>query len=201
MLMQDITRLAARTALPALPVTTGLAAGTPVETRAGWRPVETLAEGDRVHTLDGGLAAVVGLRRTWALPGTGSDPVTLPGGAFGNCAEVTLMPDQTLLFDLAPDDVLPLGLPATLAVMMPAAALEGHRGATRPPMRRPVEVVVPVFAAEELVWAASGLLLACPAAGAAAPATAALPFPRLSPAAARRFLAGRETMALPGWAG
>lgn len=198
MLMQDITRLAARTALPAVPVATGLAAGTPVETRGGWRPVETLAEGDRVHTLDGGLATVRGLRRAWALPGMGADPVILPGGAFGNCTDVTLMPDQALLVDLCPDDVLPLGLPETLAVLIPATALEGHRGATRPAMRRPVEVVVPVFAVEELVWAASGLLLSCPAAG-ATPAEAALPFPRLSLSAARRFVEGREAQALPGW--
>jgi hypothetical protein len=202
MFMQDFTRLTPVEAFPAHPVTTGLAAGTPVETAQGWCPVETLQPGMRVQTLDGGLARIVAIDRTWLLPAMQAGVLHLPGGAFGNCSDLVLLPDQHLLIDLAPDDVVPRDLPDTLAVLIPALALEGQCRAVRKMQRKPLEVVTLVFAEEELVWAASGLLVHCPGVAAGA---SSLPqgdtFPRLPVAAARRLLACREAEAgaVPGW--
>ena len=202
MFMQDFTRIAPfATVFPALPVTTGLAAGTPVETRQGWRAVETLRPGDAVQTLDGGLARIAAMDRTWLLPAMQGSVLDLPGGAFGNCGTVTLLPDQHLLLDLCPDDMTG-DLPDALGALMPALSLEGRRGITRRKMRAPLQVVTLMFAEEELVWAASGLLLHCPATRHGA---GTLPegdiFPCLTSATARRLLAARDAMedALPGW--
>ncbi len=50
------------TALPKLDArTTGLVAGTKVATTAGWAKVETITEGQKVLTFDGGLQAVVAI--------------------------------------------------------------------------------------------------------------------------------------------
>jgi Hint domain len=202
MFMQDFTRLAPiANVFPALPVSTGLAAGTLVETRSGWRPVQTLRPGDAVQTLDGGLRAIAAMDRTWALPATGAEVLHLPGGAFGNCDTVTLLPDQHLLLDLNPWDNTG-DLPDALAALIPAAALEGHHGTMRHRVRAPLEVVTLLFAEEELVWAASGVLLHCPsvALGIGTPPSGDT-FPRMQAAAARRLLAARAAQddALPGW--
>jgi hypothetical protein len=204
MFMQDFTRLAPFAAVfPAPPVTTGLAAGTPVETRQGWRAVETLRPGDAVQTLDGGLARIAAMDRSWILPAMRGTVLHLAGGAFGNCADLTLLPDQHLLLDLDPADPATGDLPDALGALIPAAALEGRAGITRRPVQRPLEVVTLMFAEEELVWAASGVLLHCPALRHGA---GGLPqgdiFPSLALPAARRLLAARqaEDEALPGWA-
>lgn len=203
MFMQDFTRIAPfATVFPALPVTSGLAAGTPVETRGGWRRVESLRPGDTVQTLDGGLARIAAMDRTWLLPAMQGDVLDLPGGAFGNCDDLTLLPDQYLLLDLIHGDPVTGGLPDALGALMPGQALEGHRGITRRRARTPLEVVTLLFADEELVWAASGVLLHCPA---IRHGVGSLPmgdiFPTLQAPAARRLLAAREAMedALPGW--
>lgn len=206
MFMQDIARLApaAAAVLPGLPLVAGLTAATPVETRRGWQAAGNLRPGDAVQTLDGGLRPVVALDRAWILPALGGEVIDLPGGAFGNDAAVTLLPGQHLIADILPEDAAVGGLPDALAVLIPAIALDGWRGAVRRPVGRPVEVVTPLFAEEEYVWAAAGLILHCPAAGdgAGAPPSVTGCFPRLGEATARRLLAARaaDPCALPGWA-
>ena len=202
MFMQDFTRIAPfATVFPALPVTTGMAAGTPVETRNGWRAVEALRPGDAVQTLDGGLRRIAAMDRTWLLPAMQGSVLDLAGGAFGNCDRVTLLPDQHVLLDLDCTDHTG-GLPDALAALMPALALDGHPGITRRTVRAPLEVVTLMFAEEELVWAASGVLLHCPAVRHGA---GCLPqgdiFPTLPAPAARRLLAARAAQddAAPGW--
>jgi hypothetical protein len=205
MFMQDIARLApVAIAVPGFPLASGLVAATLVETRAGWRAAGTLAVGDAVHTLDGGLRRIVALDRAWLMPDTGAGVIDLPGGAFGNDDDIALLPGQHLLTDLFPTDAGVGGIPDALAVLLPAAALDGYHGARRRPARQPVEVVTPMFEDEEYVWAASGLLLYCPAAlaGAHAAPSANGMFPRIGEPTARRLLAARaaEDWALPGWA-
>lgn len=202
MFMQDIARLAATPVIPALPVTAGLIAGTRVETRGGWRPVEQLRTGDLVHTLDGGLRRIAAIDRRWTLPGRTACVVRVPGGVFGTCATLDLLPGQHVLVDLDPADTAGGGLPDALAVLAPAAALTALPGVTRALRRDPVQAVTLLFAEEELVWAATGVLAHCPAVRHGA---AALPqgetFPPVPEAAARRLLAARaaEDQALPGW--
>lgn len=202
MFMQDFTRFApVGTAFPALPVTTGMAAGTPVETRAGWTPVERLRPGDAVYTLDGGLRTIAAMDRSWLLPAMQGTMLTVPGGAFGNCADLVLMPDQHVLLDLDREDIAQGVLPDALAVLIPARALEGERQIHSRAVTEPMEVITLLFPEEELVWAASGVLLHCPAiaAGVGSPPAGDV-LPCLTAAVARRVLAARAGDAgLPGW--
>ncbi len=190
MFMQDITRLAPAVPVAAPALTCGLAAGTPVETRGGWRPVESLRRGDLVHTLDGGLRPVLAVDRFWLM---GVEAIALPGGAFGNDDAVTLLPGQYLLTDLTRADAGVGGLPDALAVLLPAMALAALPGAVGRRIGAPVQVVTPLFAEEEYVWAAAGLIFRCPS---VADGPGSLPeregvFPRLDPGAARRLIAAR----------
>lgn len=202
MFMQDITRFDATAVIPALPVTAGLLAGTCVETRAGWRAVETLRTGDTVQTLDGGLRRIAAIDRRWTMPGMPAPVVQVDGGVFGNCAELFLLPDQHVLLDLDPSDPATGGLPDALAVLAPATALLALPGVRMLRRTAPVQAVTLMFAEEELVWAATGVLAHCPAVRHGA---AALPqgdsFPAVDEAVARRLLAARraEAEALPGW--
>lgn len=164
MFMQDISRLPA-TALDALTGArttfaapqTGLIAGTQVETATGWRDVADLRSGDLVQTVDGGLRPVRALSRQWITPARGESLVLLPGGAFGNCADVLLRPAQNLLIALEEEDALP----DALFALVPAAGLVGPGGAVRIAPQAPLEVICPVFDEAEAIWAATGLQLAC----------------------------------------
>ncbi len=140
----------------------GLIAGTLVETAAGWRCVELLRVGDRVHTYDGGLRQVRRIERAYYGAEDGGYDLDgilhVPGGALDNCDDMFVMPEQMLMIESQVADEL-LGTPA---VLMPAAALEGFSGITR---RRPqglVEAITLGFDDEEVVFANSGMLAHCP---------------------------------------
>lgn len=160
MFMQDFTRTGTpfrpvETLL--LPITTGLVAGTLVETAAGWRPVETLTLGDAVHTLDGGLARILALDRRSLHPDQEAAALLIPGGSFDACSDLMLLQGQHVLLDTLDD----AELGAAAFALVPAAALLGA-GARRVHLTGPVEVVTPLFADEEVLYANSGVLLHCP---------------------------------------
>lgn len=155
MFMSDIARTAAHTAIAALQ--TGLTAGTMVETASGWHGVETLRIGDRVHSYDGGLARIVGLDRSYIAPQ--SPLLHIPGGAFDNCTDLLLPEHQHLLIDTLGDP----DLPDTLTALIPAAALTGFRGTRRLTANTHTELVTPLFAQAEAIYANSGALVYCPA--------------------------------------
>jgi hypothetical protein len=189
MFMKDFTRLAPAVA-PVLPAAlSGMATGTLVETADGWQRIETLRMGDRVQTLDGGLARIVGLSRRTVADGR---LMHLPGGHLGTCQDLWLAPFQHLLIDTCGD----ARFPDAASLLVSAMALEGTLGSLR---HRPgrVEVITPLFAEEEVVWANSGALVWCPG---VAQDPADLPassfFTRLSTAEARDWLAGRTCCAL-----
>lgn len=178
MFMQDITRFAA-TKVAATPtgLSQGLIDGTLVETASGWQPVETLRVGDSVYTLDGGLRRVVALNRREVLPG---EPVVqIAGGHLDASSDVMLMPGQGVLLDT-------VGLMAAPYARVSATTLTACVGATATASPRRAEVVTPIFAEEEVVWAQSGLLLLCP--GVRGGETA---FPELHARAASLFLTER----------
>lgn len=187
MFMQDFARLAAdssavppRAELAQAPVLTGLLAGTQVETEKGWSDVASLARGDRVHTLDGGLARILGLDRRTA---SGS-ALHLPGGYMDACSDLWLLPRQPVLVSTL--DLLPAPF-----VLIPAEALEVLPFISRRPLE--AEVVTPLFADEELVFANSGVLLRCPGViEGAGPMTLDSFFPALDRAEAQDFLLSRE---------
>jgi len=193
MFMKDFTRSATvfklrrgpaahRVAAPvsAAPVSDGFLASTLVETASGWRAAGTLAIGDRVQTLDGGLARVAGIGRTPVSAAHRTEAIVVPGGLLDTCRDLWLLPDQMLLIDTAGDE----GLPDEAMVLVPAHALS-----VLPAVRRPVlnggEIVTLMFAQDEVIWANSGALLHC------AGSTGAEDdfFTRLDPASARAFLA------------
>lgn len=144
----------------------GLIAGTLVETAAGWRRVELLRVGDRMHTYDGGLRQLRRVERTYygaEHGGYGLEGVLhVPGGALDNCEDVFVMPDQMLMIE----SQVAAELLGTVPVLMPASALEGYRGIARQQPRGLIEAIMLGFDDEEVVFANSGLLAHC-AAGAA----------------------------------
>jgi hypothetical protein len=140
----------------------GLVAGTRVETARGWKPVEQVLTGERVQTWDGGLQPVTKVERTLygadlaeAYP---DGLLMVPGGALSTCDAVYLLPEQHILLESAIAEEV-LGRPA---VLVPAAALEGHRGIMRVMPVDLVEVVTLSFDQEEVVYANTGALLHCP---------------------------------------
>jgi hypothetical protein len=109
----------------------GLIAGTLVETAAGWRRVELLRVGDRVHTYDGGLRQLRRVEHAYYGAENGGYELEqilhVPGGALDNCEDLLLMPEQLLMIESQVAEEL-LG---TLAVLIPTSALPGFRGITR----------------------------------------------------------------------
>ena len=194
MFMQDFTRSAAAAtitpvALLMAPATSGFTAGTLVETASGWQPVETLTLGARVQTLDGGLTRVLGIDRRILRPETATALIRLQGGSHDACSDLALMPGQHLLIDTLGD----AEYPDAVAVLIPAAALIGRHGANRLYPARPLEIITPMFAQEEVVWANSGVLLHCPAITTGADQHPGADFfTRLDCAAARTLLARRD---------
>ena len=196
MFMKDFTRTARATAIaPAIshlaPVMSGLTAGTLLETAQGWRAVETLAAGDRVQTLDGGLGEILRLERRLLSPEAETALVHVPGGSLDACSDVFLLPGQHVLLDTLNDPSLG-GAPFAL---LAARALIGMTGLHRHHHPKPLEVLTLMFADEEVVYANAGLLLHCP--GLIDGATS-FPensfFPRLDAIAARNFLLRRQAL-------
>jgi hypothetical protein len=183
MFMQDSARftIAARM-LPmspfAAPVSSGLVAGTRVETETGWRAVETLRAGQRLYTQDGGLQPVLRVERSFLMPGCAARLLCLPGGSFGACADLRLLAGQHVLIDTRDPR------PEAALALAPAAALDGIMGCMAISLDEVLEVVTPVFAEEEVIFANTGVRLVCPGLDAAAGW-----FPRLDAEAARAVLA------------
>ncbi|MGL6210880.1 MAG: Hint domain-containing protein [Paracoccaceae bacterium] len=161
MFMKDFTRTAHSVIAAEMvvqPVTSGILAGTLVETAKGWQAVETLRMGDLVQSFDGGLVKVLGLDRRTLRPEMGQALITVPGGAFDACSDLQLLPGQHVLVDTFGDACLP----DDAFALIPAVSLVGHHGCTRRYTLRDIEVVTPMFAEEEVIWANSGLLIHCP---------------------------------------
>lgn len=185
MFMQDLSRFTANpiqaqdlSPLAAAHTAYGLVAGTRVETETGWRAIETLHIGESLYTLEGGLARIVAMNRREVLPG---EPVVrITGGHFDACCDLWLMPGQDLVLDT-------MGLSGAPYACLSAATLAACPGVMRTASPRRVEIVTPIFAEEEAVWAQSGVLLRCP--GVKRDADSA--FPRMQDRAAAIFLQTR----------
>jgi hypothetical protein len=162
MFQNDFSRLTATPVFAAnraaSPVGTGLLASTMVETARGWVRAENLRLGDAIYTVDGGLAPVLGLDRQWMAPQPDVHTVLVPGGTLDNDDDLLLLSGQMLLLDTMGDKMLP----DAALVLIPATALIGWRGCTRAALTRKTEVITPLFAAEEIVYANAGAMLRCP---------------------------------------
>lgn len=153
--------LAEETRSPDAFTKTGMVAGTQVETGAGWYPVEQLGVGDRVQTLDGGAARIVGMTRSFLAPRSLGQPsaglMKVPGGVLSNCDDLLLPEQQMVMIESAEAEKL-LGEPS---VLIPAAALEGYRGIQRVFPDNRIEIINLAFADEEIVFANTGALIHC----------------------------------------
>jgi hypothetical protein len=154
MFMQDITRFAAAPVTAAnAALSQGIFGSTLVETATGWRAAEALRMGDSLYTLDGGLQRIAALSRRTV---TAGEPMILvSGGYFDACDDVMLLPGQGVLLDT-------MGLLSAPYARIPAAALTGCVGASHRAAPARVDIVTPIFAEEEVIWAQSGMLLLCP---------------------------------------
>ena len=196
MFLKDIAKLTTAISLTAprpkpvapAPVVGGIVAGTLVETETGWRPVETLTIGSRVHTLDGGLTRILALDRRILRPEAETSLIHVPGGLYDTCSDVMLVPGQHLLVDTLGDD----SHGQAPFLLLPAVALTADPLVHRDFPDLTVEVITPLFAEEEVIFANSGMLLHCPSLldGAGRYPEASF-FPRLDAATARDFLARR----------
>jgi hypothetical protein len=169
--------------LTAAPLGTGLVAGTMVETAQGWRDVASLRIGDRVQTFDGGLRPVRALDRSVVDPQPDLALVRIPGGVLGTCSDLVLLSRQLVMLEACDP-----ALPDAALVLLPALALAGWHGVTKAPMTGRVDVVTPVFAAEEILWANTGALLRCPGIAEGAQGAVQSDFARLDLHAAWAFL-------------
>ena len=157
---EDVTDHAAH---PAADMTAGLVVGTMVATAVGWRTVETLREGDKVMTFDGGLQPITGIKQgmLWTAPSVCPEPLwplSVPEGALGNAQSMTLLPDQPVMVESdAAEDIY--GDPF---VLVPASVLEGRLGIERVLPAAPVEVVALCFEKDEMVYVNGSALAFCP---------------------------------------
>ncbi|MGL5012004.1 MAG: Hint domain-containing protein, partial [Paracoccaceae bacterium] len=119
---------------------------------------ETLRLGDSLYTVDGGAAPILGLDRQWIMPQPDLHTVHIPGGTIDNDDDLTLLSGQMILLDTMGDRMLP----DAALVLIPATALIGWRGCTRGLLAHKTEVITPLFAAEEIVYANAGSMLRCP---------------------------------------
>ncbi len=156
---RDLTH-APDTVYPSLDAGRGLMAGTRVETETGWRDVADLTAGDRLYTLDGDLRPIQWVERFAG----GDDAVRLRAGTYGNDID-TLLPEEQLLLVETGRAMAWINAPVAL---VRARDLIGH-GAARRPLAAGEERILPVFAEEEVIFAASGLRVFCPGITGAAP--------------------------------
>ena len=196
MFMQDITTLKVAFSLmtsqvapvaPA-PVLGGIVAGTLIEGEYGWVCTETLRVGDRLQTLDGGLARIHGLDRRVLTRQAATSLIHVPGGTHDACSDLWLVPGQHVLIDTVqdPDQGAPY-------LLVPAIALNCTPGVRQGFPDTAVEIITPLFADEEIIYANSGVLLHCPSVidGAGRYLDNSF-FPRLDATMARAFLRRRE---------
>lgn len=145
-------------------VTEGVLAGTPLATPDGWRLVEDIGPGDLLLTFDGGPRRVQAVQSALIEAGRSHWPMShwplsVPPRVLGNSGRFRLLPDQAVLLDcdLAEDM---FGDPFAL---IPAAALHGWRGILPEPPGAREQVLSPVMAEDEVIYAAGGALIWCPA--------------------------------------
>ncbi|MEL0435728.1 Hint domain-containing protein [Phycobacter sp. K97] len=142
----------------------GFMAGTHVASNLGWRPIEALAVGDEVLTFDHGMQPIVELgRETLLMSEELLDamlcPLLVPRDALNNRVPMYLMPDQGVLIesDLVED------VQGDPFAIVPACALDGYRGIQRLHPGARMELIVPRFAQDQVIYLEAGFLGYAPA--------------------------------------
>ena len=147
----------------AVGVASGMVSGTRVATASGWRPVETILQGDKVLTFDAGMQEVshVSKGALWRARKPCPQPLwplDVPSGAIGNAQPMTLLPEQSVVVESDVGAEI-YGDPFTL---LPASALAGFRGIARVMPAGDIEVATLHFAADQVIFCSAGALFFCP---------------------------------------
>ncbi len=141
----------------------GLVNGTKVETETGWRRVEQLVPGERIHTFDSGPTVLRGVVRASYgadLPMVYPEGLTLvPGGALGNCEGFYVLPDQCVMFSGSAVQ----GMTGQDRALVAGRDLAGHGQIGLAMPVDGIEVFRLMFDDEEVVFANTGVLMHCPA--------------------------------------
>ncbi|KIC37148.1 Hint domain-containing protein [Leisingera sp. ANG-M7] len=137
----------------------GFLAGTHVASNLGWRPVEALTPGDKVLTFDHGMQTVVELQREIMIPAEGDldparCPLFVPRDALMNRVPMWLMPDQGVLLE----SELVEDAQGDPFAIVPACTLEGYRGIRRMHPGAQLELVMPRFAEDQVIYLEAGML-------------------------------------------
>jgi hypothetical protein len=142
-------------------VTSGLVSGTRVATRQGWRPVESITEGDEVLTFDDGLQRVTRVRHIHLTRCLRKNlPLCVPANALGNRTTLWLMPDQPVVIESNAAETLV----GDAFAAIPAAALNGLLGIERAIPPGEIVVVTLYFDDEQMIFTNAGVMLHCPSA-------------------------------------
>ncbi|MEQ9695132.1 Hint domain-containing protein [Shimia sp. SDUM112013] len=142
----------------------GFVEGTHVASQQGWTPIEDLRVGDKVLTFDNGAQKITSIVRNalWNGPGPCPEsfwPLLIEEDTIGNGEEMLLMPHQGVLIES--EEIMDhWGDPFAV---IPAAALLILEGVERCEPVEPVEIILPVFETDQMVYADFGALLFCQA--------------------------------------
>ena len=139
---------------PAAPAT-GMLGDSLVETARGWRRAAELQLGDRVQTWDGGLVAVTDIALNRSPGSNDQGMILIPGGAFGACCDLWLMPGQQVLIATAVAEAVLDSCGAFIA----AGELVGHCGVRRVGPAQGADVVTLSLTSDEAIFVNSGVLL------------------------------------------
>lgn len=124
-----------------------LGADTMLETPAGWLPVEQLAAGDAVATLDGGFTPIQSIADSTSAP-----MIHVPGGTLSACSDCSLPVHTRVALEQ------PAHLGDAPVVSVPLLALVGWRG-IRHAVTHAAGLATLTFDDEEMIFAQTGLLL------------------------------------------
>lgn len=128
-----------------------------IECETGWVAAGALEPGMAIQTRDGGLRRLEGIERHLRWPVAGACMVRVPGGALGNCAELSLLPTTRIVLPLRAAEAV-LGTPE---VLVAAGALDGWRGIRCEPVAAVEEAVSLRFAQDEVIWLNTGVQVFC----------------------------------------
>ncbi|WP_397543553.1 Hint domain-containing protein [Roseovarius salis] len=142
-------------------------AGTRVATHQGWRPVESLMQGDLVATFDSGFQPLEAItqHRAWiaATPlRKRAAPLHVARGVLRNRRDMMVLPGQPVMIESDAAERL-LGDPFAV---VPARALLGLAGVEPWQLDIPVDILVLRMARDELVYVDGGALVLAGAADA-----------------------------------
>lgn len=143
-------------------VTSGVIAGTAVETETGWLPVEALRPGQKICTLRRGVRELRAIFHSGFGPDLEDvypEGITLvPAGLIGNTESFYVLPDQHIMLR-GPEVASLTGEPM---VLVSGRDIVGYGGIGAVLPVDGIDVYSLVFDQEDVVFASTGVMMHCP---------------------------------------